>query len=101
MFRFALCFPLTLILALTLTAADWPQLHGPTRDGHSTETKLNWNWPKDGPRVVWKLEVGTGWAGPVVAGENLILFHRVGDNEIVACLNPATGKEKWKHEYRT
>lgn len=101
MFRFVLCLSLTLTLTLTLLAADWPQLHGPARDGHSPETKLNWNWPKDGPKVVWKLNIGTGWAGPVVVGETLILFHRVGDNEIVACLNPATGKEKWKYDYRT
>ena len=82
--------------ARTLTAAaDWPQLLGPARDGHSAETKLDWNWPKDGPPVVWKKDVGTGWAGPVVAGGRVYLFHRVGDEEILACLDPATGKEQW------
>lgn len=96
-----LCLPLTLALTPTLRAADWPQLHGPARDGHSAETKLNWNWPKDGPKVAWKLDVGTGWAAPVVAGERLIVFHRIDDDEILLCLDPATGKEKWKHSYRT
>lgn len=101
MSRLFLCIPLTLGLILPLDAADWPQLHGPTRDGHSAETKLNWNWPKTGPKVAWSLEVGTGWAGPVVAGERLVLFHRVGDEEILLCLDPATGKEKWKYSYPT
>ena len=92
-------------LALTpsvgLTCSDWPQLFGPNRDGHSAETKLNWNWPKTGPKVVWSMDIGTGWAGPVVAGERVVLFHRVGDEEILLCLDPATGKEKWKYTYRT
>ena len=56
---------LTLALAPSLPAADWPQLLGPARDGHSAETKLNWEWPKDGPPVAWKKDVGKGWAGPV------------------------------------
>ena len=92
---------LTLALAPALRAADWPQLHGPARDGHSAETKLDWNWPKGGPKVLWKMDVGSGWASPVVAGDSLILFHRVADDEVVACLEAATGKEKWKLAYRT
>jgi outer membrane protein assembly factor BamB len=83
------------------SAADWPQLFGPTRDGHSTETKLIWNWPKGGPPVAWKKDIGTGWAGPVVAGDTLLLFHRVGDDEVLAALEPATGKEKWTAKYVT
>jgi outer membrane protein assembly factor BamB len=84
-----------------LLAADWPQHLGPTRDGHSPETGLLRAWPKDGPAVVWKREVGTGWAGPAVAGDRLILFHRVGDEEVVECLDPATGAGRWKSAYRT
>ena len=96
-----LALVLSLALAPALSAADWPQYLGPTRDGHSAEVGLNWAWPKDGPPVAWKVDVGSGWAGPVVAGDRLILFHRVGDEEVVACLDPATGKEKWKATYRT
>jgi outer membrane protein assembly factor BamB len=90
-----------LLLALAMIAADWPQFHGPGRDNQSTETGFNWNWPKDGPPAAWKLDAGQGWAGPVVAGERLVFFHRVADDEVVLCLDPATGKEKWKFSYRT
>jgi outer membrane protein assembly factor BamB len=93
----------TLALALApapLFAADWPQFHGPARDGHSAETGLNWNWPQGGPKIAWKRDVGSGWAGPVVAGEQLVLFHRVGGDEVVQCLDPATGAERWKHSYK-
>jgi outer membrane protein assembly factor BamB len=89
------------LIAVLLISADWPQFHGPGRDNQSSETGLNWNWPKDGPPILWKLDVGHGWAGPVVAGDRLILFHRVADDEVVQCLDPATGKEKWNFTYRT
>ena len=94
--------PRLLLVALPLLlAADWPQHLGPSRDGHSSETGLLRTWPKDGPGVVWKREVGAGWAGPAVAGDRLVLFHRVGDQEVVECLDPATGTGRWKAAYRT
>src|SRR5882672_10871240 len=101
MSRAILLLSLTIAAAPSASAADWPQFHGPTRDNQSPETGLNWNWPKDGPPIAWKLDAGQGWAGPVVAGERLIFFHRVENDEVVLCLDPATGKEKWKFAYRT
>lgn len=91
--------PLLAAAAVALVAADWPQFHGPARDNHSAETKLNWAWPKGGPPVAWAKEVGSGWAGPVVAGGRLVLFHRVGDEEVIQSLDPATGKEQWAFKY--
>jgi outer membrane protein assembly factor BamB len=94
--------PLVLLtLPAVSVAADWPQFLGPGRDGHSAEIGLTWAWPAGGPPVAWSVAVGQGWAGPVVAGDRLILFHRVEGNEVVACLDPATGKEKWNFTYRT
>ena len=93
----------TLLLPLLplLLAADWPQHLGPTRDGQSPETGLLRTWPAGGPAVLWSREVGSGWAGAAVAGDRLILFHRVGDDELVECLDPATGKPKWAAKYHT
>ena len=99
--RFTLTLGLSILFACALHAGDWPQLLGPVRDGHSDETKLFWNWPSSGPTIAWRKDAGTGWAGPVVASGKLILFHRVGDNEVVACLDPATGKEVWTFKYTT
>jgi outer membrane protein assembly factor BamB len=82
-------------------ADDWPQFLGPTRNGVSTETGLDSGYGKKGPRVIWERPIGQGWSGPVVAGDRLILFHRIGDNEIVQCLSAADGKEHWKFEYPT
>lgn len=93
----------TLLLLLTIpvsaTAADWPQFLGPQRDGTSTETGLLKTWPAQGPPVIWQKAVGEGFSGPVVAGERLILFHRIGDQEVVECLNAGDGKGRWKFAY--
>jgi outer membrane protein assembly factor BamB len=92
---------LTATSAFALTAADWPQLLGPARDGHSDETALNWTWPKEGPPIAWSKDIGTGWAGPVVAGGRLYLFHRVRNDEVLACFDPAAGKRYWTSAYET
>lgn len=89
------------LLAARANAGDWPQFLGPTRDGVADETGLATSWPADGPRVVWQRRVGRGWSGLVVAGERLILFHRVRDNEVVECLGAADGKPLWTFAYST
>lgn len=86
-----------LLLATPALAADWPGLLGPTRDGHSAETKLNWAWGKDGPPKAWEFAVGSGNAGPVVAGGTAFVFHRVGGDDVLTALAADTGKEKWKY----
>jgi outer membrane protein assembly factor BamB len=90
----------TLILPFLL-AADWPRYLGPNRDNHSAETKLNWDWKKAPPKEAWAVDVGHGFAGVAVAGGKVFLFHREANEEILAALDPATGKELWKFAYPT
>lgn len=85
----------------TAGAADWPQFLGPERNGHSSESGLLGTWPNQGPPVVWDKSIGAGFAGPAIAGGKLILFHRVGNEEVVEALDAATGKEIWKQSYVT
>ena len=47
------------------------------------------------------MRVGEGFAGPVVAEGRLILFHRVGDQEMVTALDPSNGERFWNHVYPT
>src|ERR1700752_221010 len=92
---------LLLLLTASLTAADWPQYLGPTRKGVYTGPALNEKWPAAGPRVVWKKNVGAGLSGPVVVDGKTILFHRVGEREVVEALNAATGATIWQYGYAT
>jgi outer membrane protein assembly factor BamB len=92
---------ITLFAATSASAEDWPQWLGPNRDGVSTETGLSTAWPDKGPRQLWQRDVGEGYAGPVIAGNRLILFHRIGNKEVVECLDPANGKKQWEYSYAT
>jgi outer membrane protein assembly factor BamB len=87
---------LSLSLAAAAPAADWPQFLGPTRDGQSGETALNWHWPATGPARVWSYPVGHGWSGPVVAGGRVLVFHRLEDDDTLDGLDAATGKRVWR-----
>ena len=91
-----------LLVAVPLAVAeDWPQFLGPRRDGTSGETGLVTAWGKDGPPALWQRAVGEGFSGPVVAGDRLVVFHRVEDEDVVECLETVTGKPRWKFAYPT
>ncbi len=95
-----LCFSVFLCSSsLAAVGADWPQFLGPNRDSTSPERGLLTTWPKDGPPVVWKHDVGEGFSSPVVSGGRVIVFHRVGGEEVVECLDAVNGKPRWKHAY--
>ena len=98
--RWRLSLLILTALAVDGRADDWPQFLGPRRDGVSAETGAK-PWGQAGPKVVWSRDVGSGYAGPVVAGARLVVFHRVGDEEIVECLNAADAKPLWKYGYPT
>jgi len=76
-------------------------LLGPQRDGIYLGPPIARVWPNEGPPVVWKREVGPGFAGPAVSGEKLILFHRMADRARVECLDTRTGKPLWQADYPT
>lgn len=88
-------------MAVSVSAADWPQFLGPARNGIYSGAPLNEKWPATGPRVLWRKQVGQGLSGPVVAGTRLILFHRAGDREIVESFDALTGAPQWRHAYPT
>jgi outer membrane protein assembly factor BamB len=83
-----------------LHADDWPQFLGPNRDGVSSETGVK-AWGPGGPKLIWSRDIGPGYAGPVIAGERVILFYRVGAEEVVECLRVDSGKPVWKKGYPT
>jgi outer membrane protein assembly factor BamB len=91
----------TIILgsALAGVAGDWPQFLGPNRNGSVSSEAGPITWPKDGPRVLWQTNVGEGFSAPVVVGNRLIIFHRIGEKEKLDCLESTTGKRLWGFEY--
>lgn len=80
---------------------DWPCFLGPRHDGTSAETEFVDPWPEFGLRLVWEQGIGTGYSAPSVLGGRLVVHHRRGREEVVDCLNAATGEPLWSHAYRS
>ena len=82
-------------------AQDWPQFLGPGRDGRYTGPPIGITWPGGAPNELWRRSVGAGFAGPVIVGERLVLFHRVDGREVVEALDARSGRPIWRHDYPT
>lgn len=96
--------------AVAFAADDWPQWMGATRDGVWRESGLVERFPEDGPRVVWRVPAGAGYAGPAVADGRVFIMEREGRPtedtskgllgvERLRALDPATGKTLWQKEW--
>jgi outer membrane protein assembly factor BamB len=78
--------------------AAWPQWRGPNRDGISPETGWRKDWPAEGPRQLWRAEVGVGMSSPVVADGRLFTHGNDGNgNDNLLALDAATGAELWRY----
>jgi outer membrane protein assembly factor BamB len=86
---------------VTQAANDWPQYLGPSRNGIYAGPALADSWGANGPKAVWRKQVGQGFAGPAVVGNRVILFHRVGNEEVLESLDAATGNSMWRYAYPT
>ncbi len=82
---------------------DWPHWLGPNWNATSDETGLLKEWPKDGPKVLWRVAAAVGSNHPAVAGTDVIFAQSDAGfvTESVVCLDLNTGKEKWKYTYPT
>jgi outer membrane protein assembly factor BamB len=80
---------------------DWNSFLGPNHNNVSTETKWIQEFPAGGPPLVWEMKKGESFAAPALSGGRLILFHRVGDEEVVDCLDAINGRRFWQFRYPT
>jgi len=95
---FVAVFSLTGIVAAQSGSPDWPQWRGPNRDGAIASFTAPTAWPDRLARK-WKVDVGLGYASPVLVGNRVYSFSRRGDNEVLAALDADTGKEVWQTSY--
>ena len=87
-----------LIWIAPLAAQDWPQWRGPARDGLIRAFKEPASWPMTLTKR-WNVEVGTGYATPLVVGDRLYVFTRQGDNEVMTAFDAASAKVLWRTSY--
>ncbi len=80
------------------TSSDWPQYRGPERDGTSPESGILAEWPEDGPKVLWKRDVGTGFSGLAVTGDRIFTMMAEEGKEYAVAFDAASGDESWRTE---
>ncbi|MGV3720517.1 MAG: PQQ-binding-like beta-propeller repeat protein, partial [Actinomycetota bacterium] len=88
-------------LAAGAVTHDWRTFLGPTHNAISTEKPLLQKFGPKGPAPVWEMARGEGYATPAVIGQRVVLFHRVGAEEVVECLQAETGQRFWRFAYPT
>src|SRR5262245_54052751 len=83
----------------TLRADDWPQFRGPERDSVWRETAILDAFPPEGLKILWRAEVGWGYASPIVAQGRVFLTDAQltppKAEERVLCFDAASGKPLW------
>ena len=79
-------------------AQDYPQWRGRNRDGAASAFEKPTTWP-DTLKLRWRVEVGEGYATPLVVGERVYAFTRLGGKEGITALDADTGKTLWRTDY--
>ncbi len=98
------CFAATVALLMTarLSAGDWPQWRGPTRDGAWHENGLIETFATARTEPRWRVPIGSGYCGPTVASGRVYVSDHVKEpepRERIHCVDWKTGRLVWDHAY--
>lgn len=81
-------------------AQDWPQYLGPDRNSKSPQKNLLRSWPEDGPEVLWNVNLGIGYGGPVAKDGKIYLLDREDETgDKLRCFDLTSGEERWSYGY--
>ncbi len=88
---------LCVLFSVRLHAGEWPQFLGPQRSATAKGEAVITG--ESEPETVWRHDLGSGHAGPVVSGGRVIVFHRQGADMVTEALGAGDGKPVWRHAY--
>ncbi len=77
----------------------WSQWGGPNRNFMVDSKGLANSWSAEGPKKLWKRDLGEGHSSVVTDGEKLYTMYRSGEKEVAISLDPKTGKTIWEYSY--
>jgi outer membrane protein assembly factor BamB len=80
------------------SSTDYPQWRGRNRDGAASAFSKPDTWP-DALRLKWKVDVGEGYATPIVVGKIVYAFTRRNGQEGITAVDVETGAAVWRTEY--
>ena len=87
-------------LPATSARAQWTQWGGPSRNFKVADSQLASEWPADGPKRLWKRELGDGYSTIIVEGDKLYTMYRDEGDERVVCLHRDSGQTAWEYSYK-
>ncbi|MEO8679879.1 MAG: PQQ-binding-like beta-propeller repeat protein [Vicinamibacterales bacterium] len=85
-------------LAAQSSGRDYPQWRGRNRDGAASAFAEPATWPEALTRR-WKVDVGEGYATPLVVANIVYVFTRRNGTEVMTALDAETGQERWHTSY--
>ena len=91
---------LAALAAVTQVAAaqNWPQWRGPNRDGAVMAFDEPASWPSILTKQ-WQVEVGLGYATPLLVGDRIFMYTRQDGDEVMLALDANSGDIIWRSAY--
>ena len=77
---------------------DYPQWRGRERDGSASAFVQPKAWPEQLTKR-WRVEVGEGYATPILVGSVVYVFTRLDGAEGITALDADSGRQKWRSSY--
>jgi outer membrane protein assembly factor BamB len=77
---------------------DYSQWRGKDRDGSASGFAQPARWP-DALTRRWRVEVGEGYASPLVVGDVVYVFSRREGREVLSAVDADTGATRWQSGY--
>lgn len=77
---------------------DYPQWRGRNRDGAASAFSKPETWP-DTLTLRWRVDVGEGYATPLIIGDKVYAFTRRDGREGITALDANTGETIWRTDY--
>lgn len=80
-------------------ANSWPQWGGLNRDHKSQATGLLQDWPKGGPKQIWKFDqAGVGYSSISVVDGKAFTLGTINEQNCAICIDVNSGKQLWLRE---
>ena len=80
------------------SSPDYPQWRGQTRDGSASAFIAPKMWPDHLTRR-WKVDVGEGYATPLLVDSTVYVFVRQSDDEVMLAFDAEKGRQRWRTAY--
>jgi outer membrane protein assembly factor BamB len=88
------------ILLAAPAVADETKWRGPLGTGvYPAETSWSFRWSAEGPKELWRVEVGLGYSGIAVSDGHAYTVGNIKGEDVIFCLDANTGGIVWKTGY--